>query len=187
MCLRTTLTVGVLAVISSMRFSLAQTASTSPKPGPEVKKLSMMVGTWSAEGTLKSNDTGRGGRLRATETCAWTANGFGIACHSIDDLAGRVKVTGASLVGYDPASKTYTYVEVGALGTSVYRGTVEGESWTWISNDKTTTQRFTMTYTSKDSCDWKLEEGPNADSMKTVMEAKETRVASTAAAKPVSK
>jgi Protein of unknown function (DUF1579) len=184
---RATLIAGVLGVIFCTRPSLAQMAPTPPKPGPEVKKLGVMVGKWVAEGTLKSNDTGPGGKFSGTETCEWTANGFGIACHSIDDIGERVKVIGSGLVGYDPASKTYTYVEVGALGTSVYRGTVDGESWTWMSNGKTTVQRFTVKYTSTDSCDWKVEEGPNADSMKTVLEAKQKRVAATSAAKPPTK
>jgi hypothetical protein len=150
--------------------------SNAFKPSAADQKLSMMVGSWIAHGTLKTSDSAPPGKFSSTETCRWTADRFGLICHSVDDIPGLGKVAGTSIVAYDSDSKNYLYVEVGAFGTSLSRGNVEGNTWTWISTTTKETQRFTMKYTSQDSCQWLLESGPNLQSLKPIMHVEQTRV-----------
>jgi len=50
-------------------------------------------------------------------------------------LQGTVK--GLSIMGFNPAEKTYTYFETNTLGENIFsRGTVEGDTWTWTNESK---------------------------------------------------
>jgi hypothetical protein len=70
---RSTLIVGTLVLVLCTTMALAQTSSAPPKPGPEVKKLGVFVGKWTAEG-----DMGPGGKAATTESCEWISGGFAV-------------------------------------------------------------------------------------------------------------
>lgn len=71
----------------------------------------------------------------------------------------------------------------GAIWTA--RGTLDGDTRTWTSQDtvdgKTMLLRFIQKWTSKDSYDFKNDVGADANSMKVMMDGKETRVTAPAA------
>ena len=60
--------------------AMAQTAA--PKPGPELKKLDVFVGTWTMDGTIKPGMMGPGGAMSENEKCEWMEGGFYLVCHT---------------------------------------------------------------------------------------------------------
>ena len=179
---------GATALLCAATF--AQAPPASPKPGPEVKKLSAFVGKWTEEGDLKASPMGPAGKMAGTDNCEWTAGGFAVMCHESQKIPGMFNSTGTSLIAYDANAKQYTYAEADSTGMSaISKGTVDGDTWTWTSegmmNGQNYHQRFTMKFTSKDEFDFKFEIGTDANSMSEVMNGKEKRM--TAAAKPATK
>lgn len=167
----------------------AQAPPAAPKPGPEVKKLGAFVGKWTSSGETPKDvmGPGTGGKFTGTQTCDWVSGGFAVLCHETDEGAGMPKSTGVGLLAYDAESKSYVYSGVDSSGmVTTSHGTVSGDTWTWSNkgtmNGQAMEMRFTLKFTSKDAYDFKFEGGPDANSLKTMMEGKETRV--TAAAKP---
>jgi hypothetical protein len=100
------------------------------------------------------------------------------------------EITDVGIVSYDPNAKNYIFFQVNNWGAIwVGRGTFNGDTWTWTSEDtlngKTMQLRFTEKWTTPDSYEFKNEVGPNADSMMVMMGGKLTRVTDMdAAAKP---
>ncbi|HKU28797.1 MAG TPA: DUF1579 family protein [Candidatus Sulfotelmatobacter sp.] len=170
--------VGVLALILGCTFVFGQTISNTFKPSAADQKLGVMVGSWIAHGTLKTSDSAPPDKYSSTSTCGWTADRFGLICHSVEDIPGMGKVAVTSIVAYDSHSRSYLSLEVGASGTRLSRGNVEGNTWTWTSTPTNETERLTVKYTSQDSCHWTLEVGPNWQSLKPIMQVTETRLAS---------
>src|SRR5215469_18132284 len=164
----------VLAVILGGTLCFGQTTRSTFKPSAADQKLGIMVGSWVAHGTLNSETLA--GKFSSTETCAWTADRFGVICHSLEDIPGMGKIAVTDLVTYDSNSKNYLSLEVGASGTTLSRGNVEGNTWTWISTFPNETLRFTVRHISENSCQLTVEGGPNLQSLKTTMQATLTRV-----------
>ena len=173
-------------------------APTAPKPGPEVKKLAVMVGKFTNEGEMKAGAMGPNSpaqKATCTDDCRWVASGFGIVCNSTVDMGG-MKGTEVAIVYYDPASKMYHYHSVDSAGDiDNATGAVSGDTWTWsgesIMGGKSMHSRFTMKVNSKDSFDYTVESGDSESSMQTMMTGKEMRVTtaskSATTSKPASK
>jgi len=165
--------------------ALAQGPSGPPKPGAEVKELGVFVGKWTAVGDVKPG----GGKMtshaaRYTSSCEWISDGFGVLCRETATLPGMGKITDVGLLSYDANAKDYVLFQVNNMGkTWIFRGTTDGDTWTWTSQDtvdgKTMQLRFTVKWTSKDSYDFENEAGPTVDSMAVMMDGKGTRVTAT--------
>lgn len=176
----------VLTICSAAAF--AQAPPAPAKPGPEVKKLGAFVGKWNSTGEMPKDvmGPGTGGKTTGTQTCEWVAGGFAVLCRNSDEGGGMPKSSGVGVLAYDPEAKNYIYFGAGSDGTAfVSHGTVSGDTWSWTSkntmNGQPMEMRYTVKWTSKDTCDYNLEGGPDAKSMKSMMEGKQTRVT---AAKP---
>jgi len=179
--------VSVFAVALCSAVAFAQAPQAPPKPGPEVKKLNAFVGKWSSTGEMKPGVMGPGGKFSGIDTCESVSGGFGVLCRGTMDMGPMGKGVEVGIHGYDADSKKYLYSAVGSDGTvTLARGEVNGDAWTWTAEGtmagKMMKQRFSVKWTSKDAYEFKFEAGPDANSMQTVMEGKETRVAP--AAKP---
>lgn len=173
----------VLALAFSTVAAHAQTPSAAPKPGPEEKKLEVMVGKFTNDGEIKAGAMGPNSpvqKVSGTDDCRWVAGGFGVLCNSTMDMGGT-KWTQVALVYYDPASKMYHYHSIDSLG-EIYNqtGSVNGDTWTWtgegIEGGKSSHGRFTMKIISKDAVEYTAESGDSESSMKPVMSGKEMRV-----------
>jgi Protein of unknown function (DUF1579) len=185
----TSLLAFALAFASYATVTQAQTPPAAPKPGPEIKKLAIMVGKFTNEGEVKAGTMGPNSpaqKATGTDDCRWVAGGFGVLCNSTTDMGG-LKYTEVAIIFYDPASKMYHYHSVdnaGDVGSST--GTVRGDTWTWtgegVEAGKVKHSRFTMKVNSKDSFDYTVDSGDSESSMQPVMSGKEVRV--TMAAKP---
>ncbi len=177
----------VLACASSVFVAGAQSQTT---PGPEVKKLAVIVGRFTIEDELKAGAMGPNSpamKYTGTDNCKWTAGGFGVICESTLNRPGR-KYSEASFVYYDPTSKTYQYHAVDSSGGVENKtGTVNGDVWTWLGDSifagKLYHTRYIMKFVSADSFEYTDESGESESSMKVFVSGKETRVAATKPAK----
>ena len=171
----------VLVCASSIIVAQSQTT-----PGPEVKKLEVIVGKFTVEDELKAGAMGPNSpamKFTGTDDCRWTAAGFAVFCEATLDRPGK-KYSEASFVYYDPTSKTYQYHAVDSSGgTEDKTGTVSGEVWTWRGDSvfgcKTYHTRYIMKFVSADSYEYTDESGENETSMKVFVSGKETRIAAT--------
>src|SRR5271154_6687401 len=126
-----------------------------PKPGPELKKLDVFVGTWVLDGNMKAGMMGPGGTMTENQKCEWMEGGFYLVCHA--DYKGSMgNGVGLSVMGYSTDDKVYTYREFNSFGEfDDSRGTLDGDTWTWTSDEKmgaaTMKGRFTMHMTSSSS------------------------------------
>ena len=120
-----------------------------PKPGPELKKLDMFAGSWTLDGDVKPSPMGPGGKVTETEKCDWMEGNFFLVCQIDYKSATMGNGSGASYMGYSNDDKAYTYREFNSWGEFTdAKGSVEGDTWTWTSDEKmggmTTKSRFTM-------------------------------------------
>ena len=107
----------------------AQAPQGPPKPGPEVKKLAYFVGNWKEEG--KSMAHGMSGPISSTQKWEWTSGGFFVVGHS-DNKSPVGEFTIMAVLGYDPATKMYTYNAFDSWGEAITaKGSVSGDTWTW--------------------------------------------------------
>jgi len=161
-------------------FSLAQ-APTAPKPGPEHQRLKYFVGNWSTEGEMKPGAMGPGGKFTSTSKCAWFEGKFTVVC----DTEGKTPMgpaKGIDILGYSPEEKTYTYYGVDNTAmtmTTVPRGTVQGDTWTYqdesMMGGKKVKTRVTIKELPPSAYTFKMDmQGPGGK-WATVMESKSTR------------
>ena len=114
----------------------AQNPPAAPKPGPELKKLEYFVGNWSEEGDMKAGPMGPAGKFTGTDKIEWMEGGFFLIGHGAGS-SNMGSETGISFWGYDTENKVYTFHEFNSAGESVSAtGTVDGDTWTWTSEDK---------------------------------------------------
>ncbi len=166
-----------LAVILMSTAASAQTES--PKPGPELKKLDVFTGTWTLDGNMKSGSMGPGGPITESEKCEWMDGGFYLVCHS-DYKSSMGNGVGLSVMGYSVADKAYTYREFNSFGEfDDSKGTVDGDTWTWINDEKmgnmTMKGRFTMKMTSSTSYNFMFDMSQDGAKWSTVMDGKATK------------
>ena len=157
--------------------ALAQT--DMPKPGPEHKKLDMFAGAWALEGDVKPGPMGPGGKVTESEKCEWMEGGFFLVCHT-DLKSSMGNGTGISVLGYSTDDKTYTYREFNSWGEfDDSKGSVDGDTWTWTSDEKMGGQamkgRFTMKITSPTAYTFTFEMSQDGTKWATVMDGKATK------------
>ena len=175
----------VLACASSVIVAGAQSQTA---PGPEVKKLAVLVGKFTVDDELKAGAMAPDSpamKFKGTEDCRWTAGGFAVICEAALYRPGS-KYSEASFINYDPASKAYLYRAVDSSGGIENKtGTVNGDVWTWLGESnfagKRYHTRYIMKFVSANSYEYTDESGESESSMKVFVSGKETRVA---AAKP---
>ena len=85
-----------------------------------------------------------------------------------------------SVMGYDPDRKVYTYNSFSSLGQNeTSTGTVDGDTWTWLSDENfggmRMKGRFTMKVTSPTSYTMKFEVSQDGTNWMTAMEGKATK------------
>src|SRR5579864_1794999 len=157
--------------------ALAQTEV--PKPGPELKKLDVLAGTWTLEGDMKPGPMSPGGSMSENERCEWMEGNFFRVCHS-DFKSSMGNGSGISVLGYSTDDKAYTYREFNSWGEATdSKGSLEGDTWSWTSDEKmgdtTMKGRFTMKVLSSTSYNFSFEMSPDGTKWTTVMDGKATK------------
>jgi hypothetical protein len=123
----------VLCALGVQLAAQAPQAPPAPKPGPEHQRLAYFVGQWTSEGEMKPGPMGPGGKISATDTCEWFEGRFAVICRS-EGKGPMGPVKNIGILGYSAEEKVYTYYGVDNSNmtmTSVPRGTVQGDTWTF--------------------------------------------------------
>lgn len=173
---RITLTLVVACISLLPSAILAQTSTSSVPPGHE--KLAVFVGKWAAEADFKPSKTSSGGKSTWTEACEWLEGNYALLCHSEGEFGGH-PVKEISVMAYDASQKSYVYFETNNSDeTDLWRGKVEGATWTWseksVEHGKPSEMRFTQRF----SADWiafKLESAVAEAPFEVVMDGKQVR------------
>lgn len=178
-------TLSFVALMFSAMLAVAQ-APSMPKPAPELEKAKFFLGDWKMSGDIKPGPMGPGGRFTGTQHGQWMAGKFFVVLNSTTSM-GPMKITGTGYLGYNPEDKVYTYHEFSSDGETVdARGTVDGDIWTWTSEEKMQGKvmkgRFIEKITSPTSYDIKFEASVDGGEYVTVMEAKATKAGASAKA-----
>jgi len=178
------LAIALLCVFVCAALVAAQGPPPKPTPAPELKKLDYFAGNWKSEGEVKPGPFGPGGKFTSMEHNEWMTGKFFLVLHSNGNFAGMGRLTETGYMGYNTEDKVYTYDAFNTMGEAEHsRGTVEGDTWTWSSNEKMGGKamkgRFTMTIVSPTSYTYKFELAPEGGSYATVVEGKSTKIVGT--------
>ena len=169
-----------MILAATLVLAAVATAQTEPpKPGPELKKLDVFVGSWSLDGNMKPGAMGPGGTMTENEKCEWMQGDFYLVCHS-DYKSSMGNGVGLSVMGYSADDKAYTYREFNSFGEfDDSRGTVDGDTWTWTNDEKmggmTMKGRFTMKMTSATSYSFTFDMSQDGTKWSTVMDGKASK------------
>jgi Protein of unknown function (DUF1579) len=169
---------------------MAQAPQGPPKPGPEHKRLGYFVGKWTTEGEMKPGPMGPGGKVTSTDTCEWFDGGFAVVCHG-EGMSPFGPAKSVAVMGYSAEEKVYTYYGLDnspMVMTTVPRGTVQGDTWTYTDESMMGGQkmksRATIKEVSPTAYTFKLEiQGPDGN-WAPMMEAKSTKVTGAATKAP---
>jgi hypothetical protein len=185
----------VLTLVSAGFTARAQTPPPAPAPGAEHKKLGYFVGTWTTEGEMKANPFAPAGKYTSTDHCKWFDGNFAVVCDS-QGKGPKGPTKGLGILGYSAEESVYTYYGVdnsGMISTTVPRGTVEGDTWTYTDESKmggkTIKSRYVINVLSPTSYafKWEAEEDGKWNTVFDGKTSKKSAGAKPAAAKPAPK
>ena len=166
----------VILICGFTSLLLAQAAPAPPKPGPEHKKLEYFVGKWTVESEIKANEYVPAGKTVSTETCTLGPGGFYVESRA----EGGQLPTRLAIMAYDSHAKVYTSYyanNVGLVGTAT--GSVNGNTWTWMEEDKFAGNaikgRTTVTMSSPTQYTMKYEMADEKGGYTTILEGKATK------------
>ena len=150
-----------------------------PKPAPELKKLDVLVGSWTIEGAVKASPMGPGGNVIENEKCEWMEGNFFLVCH-IDFKGSMGTGAGMSFMGYSTDDKSYTYREFNSWGEFTdSKGSVDGDNWTWVNEEKmggmSMKGRFNMKNVTATAYTFSYEISTEGKPWTTVMDGKATK------------
>jgi Protein of unknown function (DUF1579) len=124
--------VALFLICGFTALALAQAPPEPPKPGPEHKKLEYFLGKWKTEGEVKANPYMPAGKSVSTQTYTLGPGGFFVESLS----EGQIPTT-HGIMAYDSHAKLYTTFYASSAGlVGGGTGTVDGNTWTWMLEDK---------------------------------------------------
>jgi len=136
-----TIIVCLLAGVAS-----AQNPGQMPQPGPEQKRLQYYAGTWTTEFEMKTG----GGKATATDRTQMLPGGFFAVTHT-EGKGVMGEMHEVAIMGYDSDAKVYTYDSYNNFGESEhFKGTVQGDTWTWNGDSKFGGSPMKMRFTAKE-------------------------------------
>jgi hypothetical protein len=167
--------VAVILICGFTALSLAQAPPEGPKPGSEHKKLEYFLGTWKVETEIKANEYVPAGKGVTTATVTLGPGGFCVESRA----EGQIPRTDA-IIAYDSEAKVYTEFyasSAGLVGSGT--GTVNGNTWTWMVEDRFAGQavkgRTTITMLSPTEYTSKYEMADGKGGYTTLVEGKATK------------
>jgi hypothetical protein len=126
--------VAVILICGFTALSLAQASPEPPKPGPEHKKLEYYVGTWKTEGEIIANEFVPAAKFATTDTYTLDPGGFYLEFRRAE---GQIIPRMVGIIAYDSHAKVYTSYYANSAGlVGIGTGTVNGNTWTWMVEDK---------------------------------------------------
>jgi len=173
--------VAVIAILLSS-FVVAQAPQQTSAPGvtPQHQRMGYFVGDWTASGTSKISPKSPGAPFTLKEHSEFVTDGYFLETKtSMKSELGTVN--SQRVMGYNVEDKVYTYNVYNSLGEhQVALGHVNGNTWTWNSEEKLNglviTGRYTIVETGPDTLTFKSEVADPKGGWVTVMEGKAQRV-----------
>lgn len=156
-----------------------QSFAQMPSPAAELKRLDYFAGSWTDQADMKASPMGPGGKMTMMEKNDWMSGGFFLTLHTTFSSA-MGSGSGMAFMGYDSDAKQYTYDEFNSMGERSHStGSLDGDTWTWIGDQKmggqTMKGRFTAKTLSPTSYAFKYEMSPDGTTWNTVMDGKATK------------
>jgi len=119
--------------------------------------------------------------MTETETCKWMEGGYFLVCN-VDFKSTMGNGTGTSYLSYDANEKVYTYDAFNSTGEAEHsKGTLEGDTWTWSSEEKMGGQSMKahfiikMPSSSPNSYSFRFDMSPDGNTWNTLMDGKATK------------
>ena len=150
-----------------------------PKPAPELSKVDYFAGNWITDGDMKPGPMGPGGKFNSTGEARWMEGKFFLVIHS--KFSGAMgSGTSLAVMGFDAEKKVYTYHDFDSMGQAGSAlGTVDGDTWTFTSDENFGGQafkgRYTMKIISPTSYTFKYEMSKDGTEWTTMMDGKATK------------
>lgn len=179
--MRNTLAGLAVGVVSLAVLGVASAQGPPARPGPEHERLGYFVGKWTSEGTMSPSPFGPGGTMTSTDTCEWFEGRFAVVC-CYEGKGPMGPTKGLGIMGYSADQKVYTYYGLDnspMTMTSVAKGKVQGDTWTYMDESlfggQKITSRYTLQIASPETYSFKWEmQGPDGK-WTTVAEGKATK------------
>jgi hypothetical protein len=176
-------TAGVAMSIVAVGLGAIAQAPQKATPGPEHQRLGYFVGTWTSEGEMKPGPMGPGGKMTSRDVCEWFEGRFAVICRS-EGKGPTGPSKGLGILSYSQEEKVYIYYGTDSTGTmtmtSVPKGTVKGDTWTYndegMMGGQKVKSRVTIKELSPTSSTFKMEMQGADGKWTTLMESKQTKV-----------
>jgi hypothetical protein len=152
------------------------------KPGPELTRLDIFVGTWNMEGQQYEGPFGPAAKISAVETYEWLIGGFFL----IHRLGGRLdadEMACLEIIAYDDSIRCYTRYSFYSDGkTNQWQEQESDGTWTLVGDsqieDKTLKVRCTTMFSDSGmQMTGKWEYSSNGSSWQTFWDIKATKIA----------
>ena len=149
-------------------------------PPAELKKLSMLKGSWSSSTHMNASPMGPESTSPAKANYDWAFNGMHLEGNHQFQMAGKPSY-GRSTWGWDPEKQQYQVVWADAMypASFVYYGTFANDNTlvlytTYMMQGKAVTEKMTYAFSDPDNYTMTMESDMTGE-MKTLMEEKSTR------------
>jgi hypothetical protein len=175
------ISLAVLVACCALLTAVSLRAQAPPPPAPELQKLDFLTGHWTVEGTATMGPPGTpASKWSGASNADWMDGKYFLVEHSEMDLGPMGKGKEMAVYGYDSDNKVYTYTAFDSWGEAEKStGTVNGDTWTWLSDEHMGGQifkgRFTMKVLSPTSYTMKYERSPDGTNWMTAVEGTATK------------
>jgi len=168
-------------LLSTIAFAQAPMQNSAPGVSPQQQRMSYFLGDWTASGTTKVSPTTPAAPFTLKEHGEFVTDGYFLETKS--SMKGPLgTVNSQRVMGYNVQDNVYTYNVYNSLGEhQVALGHLNGNTWTWNSEEKlngvVVTARYTVVETGPDTFTFKSEVADPKGGWVTVMEGKAQRSA----------
>ena len=124
--------IAILSSLLAICFVVAIQAQTAaPKPGPEIRKLHVLVGHWTYEGEYKPGPLGPGAKIKGTYDAHMILGGFFLQEEEVEKSdAGEMR--NLAIESYNPANRNFDSRWYQTDGSTVNGTlTINGNTITW--------------------------------------------------------
>jgi len=163
-----------LFATSAALLLLLARAPGAPEPGPEQRRLNFFAGTWSFRLDMKPNPFGPGGIVTGTDRNEMLPGGFFLV-RRFETKSPVGDIRGLEVIGYDSEARAYLQRGFDSFGQAhTYRGTVQGDTWTWTYEAKAGGQLYKVRITLKEASPilqiYRSDISPDGETWTTVLE-----------------
>ena len=158
---------------------LAVTAGAQTPPTPAHQRLSYFVGHWKTEGVVHAGPFSPGGAFSSDDHAEWMDGEFFVVTRAASTTP-QGRQFQLSVLGYDAQQQVYTFSAFNNAGVrTTATGTVDGDTWTWVSADtiggQTIRLRHTITMASPSAYTFRFDLSTDGATWSTFIDGKTTK------------